>query len=656
MSKVTRVYVDGVYDLFHRGHVESLIKAKNIRPNVYLIVGLISDASATDYKRQPIFPDDDRYALLKACKYVDQVIYNSPLIITTEFIRQYEIDLVVHGFSDIRDLEKQQPFFEQIKELFELIPYFPYSSTTKYMEKINSQNTSSGVVQITPTLQHKPPESMMINHFHGGQDIHSTKVPVRVDMSVTTNGLGPLEWNPVLLMDKIDHYPPIHDTELYNEYCKFMKIDTVRANVLFGNGATELIDLLLRNLDKKYSTWRTNDVDVQYSEYENSCNVSGRIKNHTDANLHIIVNPNNPTGDFMNFDAMKNYISNNVKNDSFIIVDESMLFWYGEDWRYHSFTAYNKYIRELKNTRNIQIAVVQSWTKIYACTGLRFGSLMVYDDELYTYLKTIQPPWSVNVFARDYIIRAWNTPGYLNQTWLNTSSWRKEIIRRLEIQYPEWKFYGESFCSFIWIDTCKEIIADRLVNLSKDHGFPIRHGKNGYGRPTFVRIGVRDPSKLEDWFEVIKNLQPGTMINASNVPTDIVISQSHVDINSIKIHENVIIENVIAFESYLEKSQNFLIPSIIISEEMVLIDGHHRLELMKKMGYSNIPVTIINYYHPSVLTHIIKEKQLSKQTIIETALSGKTLPPKSTRHVLQINDKCIPLSMLSINISLELHI
>ena len=42
MEVVTyRVYVDGVYDLFHRGHVESLRKAKTIRPRVHLLVGLI---------------------------------------------------------------------------------------------------------------------------------------------------------------------------------------------------------------------------------------------------------------------------------------------------------------------------------------------------------------------------------------------------------------------------------------------------------------------------------------------------------------------------------------------------------------------------------------------------------------------------------------
>ena len=645
MEKTIRVYVDGVYDLFHRGHVESLEKAKHIRPDVYLIVGLISDSTATGYKREPIFTDDDRYKLLKACRYVDQIVYHPPLILTSEFLERYKIDLVVHGFSDLSDLKKQQPFFEQIKDKFELLPYFPYNSTSKYISKI-------GTYTQEPTKPTIKPKTKQITHFHGGQDVHTHKC--HVDMSVTTNGLGPLKSWSFQLADQIDHYPPIRDKELYDEYCDFLREPGM--NVLFGNGATELIDLALRNIPA--GDWRTNNVDVQYTEYENSCMVSGRTRlesNDKNALVTIIVNPNNPTGDFFTWDEMVHYIATEMRNNTYLIVDESMLFWYGTDWKSHSFVSHRDYIVNLLNTRNIKVIVIQSWTKIYACTGLRFGSMVVFDDDFYSTLREIQPPWSVNIVARDYMRHAWKAEEYLKETWEKNPKWRSGIIETLCDIYPDWDFYGKPFTSYIWINTKNEALAERVVSMSRNNGYPIRHGKNSYNRPTYIRLGVRNPELLNDWFQLLREHEPKTIVTSNTILAEMVLCEDMVDIDCIYTHEYVINENVVAFQEYLNKSQNFLVPTIIVSAENVLIDGHHRLELMRRMGYKRIPVTVCNYLHSDIFTHIEPEKRLAKEFIIQSALNRTNLTPKSTRHVILHNNIFVPLSILSKNIAIQIQ-
>lgn len=132
------VYIDGVFDLFHRGHLESLKKSKFIDDNVTLLVGVISDEDATSYKRKPIINFEDRIEIIKSIKYVDRVIEKCPLIITESFINENKIDLILHGFSNEEDEYKQNDFFKDAKKLgkFKKIDYYDKTSTTDIISKI----------------------------------------------------------------------------------------------------------------------------------------------------------------------------------------------------------------------------------------------------------------------------------------------------------------------------------------------------------------------------------------------------------------------------------------------------------------------------------------------------------------------------------------
>ena len=91
----SRVYVDMVGDLFHAGHVD-LLRAARAR-GAWLIVGVLSDETATAYKRQPITNLSERVAVIEACRYVDEVIADAPFQVTEEFLTEHDIATVVHG-------------------------------------------------------------------------------------------------------------------------------------------------------------------------------------------------------------------------------------------------------------------------------------------------------------------------------------------------------------------------------------------------------------------------------------------------------------------------------------------------------------------------------------------------------------------------------
>lgn len=67
-----RVYIDGVFDLYHSGHRDHLRQVKNIVPDVTLLCGVISDADATEYKRRPVFTEKQRLLLISLDKNVDE--------------------------------------------------------------------------------------------------------------------------------------------------------------------------------------------------------------------------------------------------------------------------------------------------------------------------------------------------------------------------------------------------------------------------------------------------------------------------------------------------------------------------------------------------------------------------------------------------------
>lgn len=133
-----RVYIDGIFDLFHRGHLESLKQANDLYDNTYLIVGVISDKTSKDYKRLPVINESDRVEIIKSLKIVDEVIVNPPLNITKEFVEENKIDMVVHGFADDNDWEKQKDFFKFLIDVnkFKRINYYQRTSTTDIIKNI----------------------------------------------------------------------------------------------------------------------------------------------------------------------------------------------------------------------------------------------------------------------------------------------------------------------------------------------------------------------------------------------------------------------------------------------------------------------------------------------------------------------------------------
>jgi len=128
-----RVYVDAVADLFHYGHVNFFRKARACGD--FLLVGIHADKIVKSYKRLPILSMAERIAVVKGCRYVDEVIGDAPLAIDHSWIERHQIDLVVHSDDLSEELEIQMYKVPIEMGIYRTVTYTPAISTTDIIKR-----------------------------------------------------------------------------------------------------------------------------------------------------------------------------------------------------------------------------------------------------------------------------------------------------------------------------------------------------------------------------------------------------------------------------------------------------------------------------------------------------------------------------------------
>uniref|UniRef100_A0A669CUA4 ethanolamine-phosphate cytidylyltransferase n=1 Tax=Oreochromis niloticus TaxID=8128 RepID=A0A669CUA4_ORENI len=102
----------GPYDMVHYGHSNQLRQAKAMGD--YLIVGVHTDAEISKHKGPPVFTQEERYKMVRAIKWVDEIVEGAPYVTTLETLDKYNCDFCVHG-DDITLTVDGKDTYEEVK-------------------------------------------------------------------------------------------------------------------------------------------------------------------------------------------------------------------------------------------------------------------------------------------------------------------------------------------------------------------------------------------------------------------------------------------------------------------------------------------------------------------------------------------------------------
>lgn len=309
---------------------------------------------------------------------------------------------------------------------------------------------------------------------------------------------------------------------LVREYPSGMNVNSLLAAKYFGlrqnyicvgNGAAELIKSLTSRL-----TGKTGVIYPSFEEYSNRLSPDTLVPFHTasknfhytandlmdffsdkDINTLLLINPDNPSGNFIPKDDILRLCVWAKSRSIRLIADESFV----------DFAIGSPDHTLLKN--NIleaypHLVVVKSISKSYGVPGLRLGVLASSDEDLIAWMKKDISIWNINSIAEFYM----QIFGKYEQTYLKAChrfmEEREQFMQALSC-IPFLRILP-SQANYFMCEVKSPFTARTLTSqLLRKHSILIKDcsRKKGFEGKQFVRIAVKDAENNEMLIQAMKN-------------------------------------------------------------------------------------------------------------------------------------------------------
>jgi len=128
------------------------------------------------------------------------------------------------------------------------------------------------------------------------------------------------------------------------------------------------------------------------------------------------------------------------------------------------------------------------------------------------------------------------------------------------------------------------------------------------------------------------------------------------DIEALKEHEEIRPDYLEILKSEILSDGILKMPICVDKKTCIILDGHHRLHALKRIGCTKIPVVMVDYHSPEIKVIPWREGEtITKEKIIDTALSGKRMPSKTSKHMIVLDGEWTHISAIEVTIDIPLE-
>ena len=342
-------------------------------------------------------------------------------------------------------------------------------------------------------------EKVNINSVHGA-DINSAAELYGLEANKIIDFSSNI--NPFIVdsMDKIvaagvgslQKYPDIKYRRLRKNIADYLRVED--SYIIPGNGATEIIYLLMRNLSGRLAI-----INPTFSEYRKGAEIAGlsvvdfvmdwkkdfkldldeiyRRKDEFDS--IFICNPNNPDGSVREIKKLLEFAE---KEGKLLIVDETFI-------EFADSEKDRSLVNMVEKSKNLFI--IRAVTKFFGIPGIRLGYGISSNRELLQKMYDEKEPWTINSFADSASDFIFKEEEYIRKSKEYFSKERVCMIN--EINKIDGIKAFNSDANFILVRFENRNVLDVKENLLKRAGLLIRDASNFIGLDSsFARVAIKN--------------------------------------------------------------------------------------------------------------------------------------------------------------------